>query len=333
MIYFRPHSLDEFIGQKRIKDELSVYISSVKKRNDIFPHTFFIGAPGLGKTTLARIIAYELKRDLKITSGPVLDKTGTLAAVLTNLKEGNILFIDEIHRMPKPCQEILYTAMEDFALDIVIGKGNAGKTIRLNLPKFTLIGATNKPNLCLAPLRDRFQLIFKLNYYKDEELRDIIVKVSKSWGLEIEKDLAFKLAKASKGIPRQALNLVRRLREFVLLNSKTKDQKLLKVSPQVFEDFLKLLDIDEWGLTPEDRRCLLTLYKEFKGGPVGVTALALSADITPEEFETIYEPALIRMGLIARTKRGRILTQKGYLYLKEKFNLPYKEGIECLFSS
>jgi len=333
MIYFRPHSLDEFIGQKRIKDELSVYISSVKKRNDIFPHTFFIGAPGLGKTTLARIIAYELKRDLKITSGPVLDKTGTLAAVLTNLKEGNILFIDEIHRMPKPCQEILYTAMEDFALDIVIGKGNAGKTIRLNLPKFTLIGATNKPNLCLAPLRDRFQLIFKLNYYKDEELRDIIVKVSKSWGLEIEKDLAFKLAKASKGIPRQALNLVRRLREFVLLNSKTKDQKLLKVSPQVFEDFLKLLDIDEWGLTPEDRRCLLTLYKEFKGGPVGVTALALSADITPEEFETIYEPALIRMGLIARTKRGRILTQKGYLYLKEKFNLPYKEEIECLFSS
>jgi Holliday junction DNA helicase RuvB len=235
--------------------------------------------------------------------------------------------------MPKPCQEILYTAMEDFALDIVVGKGNAGKTIRLNLPKFTLIGATNKPNLCLAPLRDRFQLIFKLNYYKDEELRDIIVKVSKSWGLEIEKDLAFKLAKASKGIPRQALNLVRRLREFVLLNSKTKDQKLLKVSSQVFEDFLKLLDIDEWGLTPEDRRCLLTLYKEFKGGPVGVTALALSADITPEEFETIYEPALIRMGLIARTKRGRILTQKGYLYLKEKFNLPYKEGIECLFSS
>jgi len=333
MIYFRPHSLDEFIGQKRIKDELSVYISSVKKRNDIFPHTFFIGAPGLGKTTLARIIAYELKRDLKITSGPVLDKTGTLAAVLTNLKEGNILFIDEIHRMPKPCQEILYTAMEDFALDIVIGKGNAGKTIRLNLPKFTLIGATNKPNLCLAPLRDRFQLIFKLNYYKDEELRDIIVKVSKSWGLEIEKDLAFKLAKASKGIPRQALNLVRRLREFVLLNSKTKNQKLLKVSPQVFEEFLKLLDIDEWGLTPEDRRCLLTLYKEFKGGPVGVTALALSADITPEEFETIYEPALIRMGLIARTKRGRILTQKGYLYLKEKFNLPYKEEIECLFSS
>jgi Holliday junction DNA helicase RuvB len=333
MIYFRPHSLDEFIGQKRIKDELSVYISSVKKRNDIFPHTFFIGAPGLGKTTLARIIAYELKRDLKITSGPVLDKTGTLAAVLTNLKEGNILFIDEIHRMPKPCQEILYTAMEDFALDIVIGKGNTGKTIRLNLPKFTLIGATNKPNLCLAPLRDRFQLIFKLNYYKDEELRDIIVKVSKSWGLEIEKDLAFKLAKASKGIPRQALNLVRRLREFVLLNSKTKDQKLLKVSSQVFEEFLELLDIDEWGLTPEDRRCLLTLYKEFKGGPVGVTALALSADITPEEFETIYEPALIRMGLIARTKRGRIITQKGYLYLKEKFNLPYKEEIECLFSS
>jgi Holliday junction DNA helicase RuvB len=332
MVYYRPCSLDEFIGQKRIKEELSIYISSVKKRNDIFPHTFFIGAPGLGKTTLARIIAYELKRDLKITSGPVLDKTGTLAAVLTNLKEGNILFIDEIHRMPKPCQEILYTAMEDFALDIVIGKGNTGKTIRLNLPKFTLIGATNKPNLCLAPLRDRFQLTFKLNYYKDDELRDIIIKVSKSWGIEIEKDSALKLARASKGIPRQALNLVRRLREFIL-NSKAPDKTPLKVSLREFENFLKLLDIDEWGLTPEDRRCLLTLYKDFNGGPVGVTTLALSAEITPEEFETIYEPALIRLGLIARTKRGRILTQKGYLYLKEKFNIPYKEETGCLFSS
>lgn len=333
MIYYRPYTLAEFIGQKRIKKELFVYISSVKKRNDIFPHTFFIGAPGLGKTTLARIIAYELKRDLKITSGPVLDKTGTLAAVLTNLKEGNILFIDEIHRMPKPCQEILYTAMEDFALDIVIGKGNTGKTIRLNLPRFTLIGATNKPSLCLAPLRDRFQLIFKLDYYKDEELRDIIIEVSKSWGLKIEKDSALKLAKASKGIPRQALNLIRRLREFVFLNSKFSNKKLLKVSSQEFEKFLKLLDIDEWGLTPEDRKCLLTLYKEFNGGPVGVSSLALSANITPEEFETIYEPALIRLGLIARTRRGRILTQKGYLYLKEKFNIPYKEELSCLFSN
>lgn len=333
MIYYRPCSLDEFIGQQRIKEELSVYISSVKKRNDIFPHTFFIGAPGLGKTTLARIIAYELKRDLKITSGPVLDKTGTLAAVLTNLKEGNILFIDEIHRMPKPCQEILYTAMEDFALDIVIGKGNTGKTIRLNLPKFTLIGATNKPNLCLAPLRDRFQLTFKLNYYKDEELKKIILKVSKQWGLDLDEESALKLARAGKGIPRQALNLIRRLREFILLNSKSSEKKLIKVSQQEFEKFLKLLDIDEWGLTPEDRRCLLTLYKEFNGGPVGVNTLALSAEITQEEFETIYEPALIRLGFIARTKRGRILTQKGYLYLKEKFNLPYKEDWQCLFSS
>ncbi|RKX58423.1 MAG: Holliday junction branch migration DNA helicase RuvB [Thermodesulfobacteriota bacterium] len=333
MVYYRPYTLTEFIGQKRIKEELFVYISSVKKRNDIFPHTFFIGAPGLGKTTLARIIAYELKRDLKITSGPVLDKTGTLAAVLTNLKEGNILFIDEIHRMPKPCQEILYTAMEDFALDIVIGKGNTGKTIRLNLPRFTLIGATNKPSLCLAPLRDRFQLIFKLDYYKDEELRDIIIEVSKSWGLKIEKDSALKLAKASKGIPRQALNLIRRLREFVLLNSKFSSKKLLKISSQEFEKFLKLLDIDEWGLTPEDRKCLLTLYKEFNGGPVGVSSLALSANITPEEFETIYEPALIRLGFIARTRRGRILTQKGYLYLKERFNISFKEETPCLFSS
>lgn len=332
MSCYRPCLLSEFIGQEKIKKELSVYISSVRKRNDIFPHTFFIGAPGLGKTTLAKIIAYELKRDLKITSGPVLDKTGTLAAVLTNLKEGDILFIDEIHRMPKPCQEILYSAMEDFALDIVIGKGNTGKTIRLSLPKFTLIGATNKPNLCLAPLRDRFQLVFKLNYYKDEELRDIIIEAGKNWGLEIDKELALKLAKAGKGIPRQALNLLTRLREFILLNS-TGLSKPIKVSQKDLDNFLNLLGIDEWGLAPEDRRCLLSFYKDFNGGPVGVNSIALSADLTPEEFETIYEPALIRLGLIARTRRGRILTQKGYLYLKKFFNLSCGDENLCLFSS
>lgn len=333
MTYYRPCSLSEFIGQKKIKEELSIYISSIKKRNDIFPHTFFIGAPGLGKTTLAKIIAYELKRDLKITSGPVLDKTGTLAAVLTNLKEGNILFIDEIHRMPKACQEILYTAMEDFALDIVIGKGNTGKTIRLNLPKFTLIGATNKPNLCSAPLRDRFQLIFKLDYYTDEELRDIIIKVGKVWGLEINKDYALKLARAGKGIPRQAINLIRKLREFVLLNSPSSSRGYWKVSVEEFDKFLKLLDIDEWGLTREDRKCLLTLYKEFNGGPVGISSLALSTNISEEELETIYEPALIRLGLIARTRRGRILTQKGYLYLQKKYKLSPLNTASCLFLS
>ncbi len=331
MIQYRPSSLEDFIGQDRIKKELSIYISSIKQRQDIFPHTFFIGAPGLGKTTLARIIAFELRRDLKITSGPVLDKTGTLAAVLTNLKEGDILFIDEIHRMPKPCQEILYTAMEDFSLDIVLGKGNAGKTIRLNLPKFTLIGATNKPNLCLAPLRDRFQLTFKLNYYNEEELKEIIIKVGKEWDLEIDKESALYLAKASKGIPRQALNLLRRLKEFAYLNFKSFNN-VIKINYKNLKKFLELLEIDDWGLTPEDRKCLLTLYKEFKGGPVGLNSLALSANISPEELESIYEPSLIRLGLIARTRKGRILTQKGYLYLKEKFNI--KKGEKpCLFSS
>ncbi len=331
MVQYRPSSLEDFIGQDRIKKELSIYLSSIKQRQDIFPHTFFIGAPGLGKTTLARIIAFELRRDLKITSGPVLDKTGTLAAVLTNLKEGDILFIDEIHRMPKPCQEILYTAMEDFSLDIVIGKGNAGKTIRLNLPKFTLIGATNKPNLCLAPLRDRFQLTFKLNYYNEKELKEIIIKVGKEWDLEIDKESALYLAKASKGIPRQALNLLRRLKEFAYLNFKSFNN-VIKINYKNLKKFLELLEIDDWGLTPEDRKCLLTLYKEFKGGPVGLNSLALSANISPEELESIYEPSLIRLGLIARTRRGRILTQKGYLYLKEKFNINIGEKL-CLFSS
>ncbi len=331
MTLYRPKSLEEFIGQSRIKKELKIYLSSIKERGEIFPHTLFVGAPGLGKTTLAKIIAYELRRDLKITSGPVLDKVGTLAAVLTNLKEKDLLFIDEIHRMPKPCQEILYTAMEDFALDIVIGKGNAGKTIRLSLSPFTLIGATNKPNLCLSPLLDRFQLFFKLDYYSEEELKEIIIKVGKKWNLELEEKVALNLAKASKGIPRQALNILRRLRDFVLVNYKS--DKSIKITEKDGEAFLKLLDVDDWGLTPEDRRCLLTLYKEFKGGPVGLTSLALSAQITPEEMETIYEPALIRLGLIARTKRGRILTKKGYAYLKEKFKLNENEGFPCLFSN
>ncbi len=328
---YRPCSLSEFIGQTRIKKELEVYISSVKQRNDIFPHTFFIGAPGLGKTTLARIIAFELRRDFKITSGPVLDKTGTLAAVLTNLKEGDILFIDEIHRMPKPCQEILYSAMEDFSLDIFIGKGNTGKTIRLNLPKFTLIGATNKPNLCLAPLRDRFQLTFKLNYYTEEELKEIIIKVGKEWGLKIEDKAAMHLARASKGIPRQAINLLRRLKEFAYLNFSSGNNECIKITLKNLKKFLELLDIDDWGLTSEDRKCLLTLYREFKGGPVGLHSLALSSNISPEELESIYEPALIRLGLMARTRRGRILTQKGYTYLKEKFNIKEEKAL-CLFS-
>lgn len=330
---YRPKNLEEFIGQNRIKEELRIYLTSIKIREEVFPHTLFVGAPGLGKTTLAKIIAYELRRDLKITSGPVFDKVGTLAAVLTNLKEKDLLFIDEIHRMPKPCQEILYTAMEDFALDIIIGKGTTGKTIRLNLPPFTLIGATNKPNLCLSPLIDRFQLFFKLDYYSEEELKEIILKIGKKWNLDLEEGVALILAKASKGIPRQALNMLRRLRDFILLNYKTFKNRKIKITEKDGDSFLKLLEVDDWGLTPEDRRCLLTLYKEFKGGPVGLTSLALSAQITPEEMETIYEPALIRLGLIARTKRGRILTKKGYSYLKEKFKLEEREDSLCLFSN
>jgi len=313
---YRPSSLEEFIGQSRIKKELSIYLSSVKERKGVFPHTFFIGAPGLGKTTLARIIAFELRRDLKITSGPVLDKPGAVAAILTNVREGEILFIDEIHRMPKPCQEILYSAMEDFALDIVIGKNQSAKTLRLTLPKFTLIGATNKPNLLLSPLLDRFQLSFKLEYYSEEELKEILLRVGRSWGLELSQDVAKKLARAGKGIPRQALNLLRRLKEFIY--HKYKDKELHKVSSSDLEEFFELLEIDEWGLTPEDRRCLFTLYREFKGGPVGLTTLALTSKISPEELETLYEPALIRLGLIARTRKGRILTKLGEKYLKER---------------
>ena len=315
----RPKTLEEFVGQSRGKEELAIYINSIKKRDEVFPHTFFVGAPGLGKTTLAGIIAYELRRDIKITSGPVLDKAGNVAGLLTSLKEGDILFVDEVHRMPKICQEILYTAMEDFALDLVIGKGNASKVIRLSLPKFTLIAATNKPNLCLGPFLDRFTLFFKLDYYSEEELMEVIRRVATKWEMEVEDEARRLIARASKGVPRQAINLLKKLKEFVLLSASHVEP--LRISLEDIKRFFEILEIDEWGLTPEDRRCLITLYQEFKGGPVGLTSLALSANISPEELETLYEPALIRLGLIARTRKGRILTQKGYAYLREKFKL------------
>jgi Holliday junction DNA helicase RuvB len=311
----RPTSLKEFIGQKRVIEELSIYINSVKQRRDAFPHTLFIGAPGLGKTTLSRIIALELRRNLKQTSGPVLEKPGIIASLLTSLRDGDILFIDEVHRIPKVCQEILYTAMEDFALDIVIGKGSASKTIRLMLPKFTLIGATNKPNLCLPPLLDRFQLVFKLDFYDEAELAEIIERAGKELGLNLERQASLLLAKAGKGIPRQALNLLRRLDNY--LNGTNQGLKDL-ITVDTVREFLSLLDIDEWGLSPEDRRYLFTLYYHFNGGPAGLESLALTSQISPSELETIFEPPLIRLGLVSRTRRGRVLTELGKRYILEK---------------
>lgn len=305
----RPSSLSEYIGQKKVKDNLKVYIDAARLRRESLDHVLFYGPPGLGKTTLACIIAEEMGVDIKVTSGPAIEKPGEMAAVLNNLKEGDVLFIDEIHRLNRQVEEVLYPAMEDFAIDIMIGKGAGAKSIRLDLPKFTLVGATTRAGLLTAPLRDRFGVISKLEFYDIDELRDIIIRSSTVLGVDIDTEGATELARRSRGTPRLANRLLKRVRDFAQVKY---DGYITK---EVASDALDILEVDRYGLDNGDRTILNTMIEKFGGGPVGLDTLAAALGEDAGTLEDVYEPYLIKNGFINRTPRGRVATELAYKHL------------------
>jgi len=301
----RPKDFSEYIGQETIKRNLQISINAAKSRHETLEHILLYGAPGLGKTTLAHIIAEEMGVNIKVTSGPVLEKAGDLAAILTNLEDGDILFIDEIHRLNKIVEEILYPAMEDYALDIIIGKGPSAKTIRIDLPKITIIGATTRISLISAPLRDRFGNIFRLVFYNDKEIKQIIKRSADILNIEINDDAAEEIAKRSRRTPRIANRLLKRVRDYI--NVQGRDIITLNDA----KDMLKSLEIDPMGLDQVDREILETILYKFSGGPVGLNTLSAVTNEEMSAIEDVYEPFLIQIGFIARTPRGRVITELG----------------------
>lgn len=308
-ISLRPNRLDEYVGQTKIKENLMVFIKAAKERHEALDHVLLYGPPGLGKTTLANIIAKELGVNFKITSGPAIDKAGDLAAILTNLGEYDVLFIDEIHRLNKSVEEILYSAMEDYALDIIIGKGPSARSLRIDLPKFTLVGATTRAGLLSSPLRDRFGIINKLEMYTPEELAKITVRSAGILGVDIEKDAALEIAKRSRGTPRIANRLLKRVRDFAQIRG---DGIIKK---EISKGSLDLLEVDPIGLDSVDRNMLMTIIDKFAGGPVGLDTLAASTGEESGTIEEVYEPYLLQLGFINKTPRGRVATKLAYEHL------------------
>ena len=305
----RPVSLKEYIGQKKAKENLKVYIEAAKLRNEPLDHVLFYGPPGLGKTTLACIIAEEMGVNIKMTSGPAIEKPGDMAAVLNNLQEGDVLFIDEIHRLNRQVEEVLYPAMEDYAIDIMIGKGASARSIRLELPKFTLVGATTRAGLLTAPLRDRFGVIHKLEFYDVDELMSIIIRSAGVLGVSIDEDGARELARRSRGTPRLANRLLKRVRDFAQVKYEG------NITKDVANYALDLLEVDKFGLDKGDRSILLTMIEKFGGGPVGLDTLAAALGEDAGTLEDVYEPYLIKNGFINRTPRGRVVTELTYKHL------------------
>ena len=305
----RPQSLAEYIGQEKAKSNLKVYIEAAKSRGEPLDHVLFYGPPGLGKTTLAGIIANEMGTHMKVTSGPAIEKPGEVAAVLNSLQEGDVLFVDEIHRLSRQVEEVLYPAMEDYAIDIMIGKGASARSIRLDLPRFTLVGATTRAGLLTAPLRDRFGVVHHLEYYTVEELATIIRRSSEVLDVEIEKDGALELARRSRGTPRLANRLLKRVRDFAQVKY---DGRITK---EVAVFALDLLEVDRHGLDQLDRRILRTIIEKFAGGPVGLDTLAAALGEDGGTLEDVYEPYLIQNGFLNRTSRGRVATEQSYRHL------------------
>lgn len=311
----RPRRLSEYIGQEKVKNGLKIFIEAAKTRGESLDHILLYGPPGVGKTTLAYVIAHELNVNIKITSGPILEKIGDLAAILTNLEEREVLFIDEIHRLNRSVEEMLYPALEEYKLDILIGQGPGAKILRIDIPRFTLIGATTRAGLLTSPLRNRFGVTTRLDYYNDQEVVSIIERSAKIMGLEIEADAAMEIARRTRGTPRIANRLLRRIRDY----AQVKLQKIVDV-PCVVEAF-NILDVDENGFDSMDRRLLDTIIDKFGGGPVGIESLATSLSEDKETLEDVYEPYLIQKGYLHRTTRGRMATPLAYEYLKKNQKL------------
>ena len=305
----RPQCLDDYIGQEKAKSTLKIYIEAAKQRHDSLDHVLFYGPPGLGKTTLAGIIANEMGVNMKVTSGPAIEKPGEMAAILNNLQEGDLLFVDEIHRLNRQVEEVLYPAMEDFAIDIIIGKGSTARSVRLDLPHFTLVGATTRAGLLTAPLRDRFGMIHHMEFYTEDELKLIIKQSAKVLNVKIEDAGATELARRSRGTPRLANRILKRVRDFAQVKYNG------VITETVAYTALDLMDVDTLGLDRVDRNILVTIIEKFGGGPVGLDTLAASIGEDAGTIEDVYEPYLLMKGLIDRTPRGRVATQIAYTHL------------------